>query len=66
MMIGSESRTWIRDEFRRLRTFFAAQHTNGSLAPAYLQDGGTPSPGVLGAMDDRAWHGFEDEFLKVQ
>jgi glycine cleavage system H protein len=66
MMIGAESRTWIRDEFRRLRNFFATQNTNGALQPAYLQDGGTPAAGVLGAMDERAWHGFEDEFLKVQ
>jgi glycine cleavage system H protein len=66
MMIGGESRTWIRGEFSRLRNFFAEQNTNGALQPAYLQDGGAPAAGALGAMDDRTWHGFEDAFLKVQ
>lgn len=66
MMIGGESRTWIRDEFRRLRNFFATQSTNGTLQPAFLQDGGTPAAGVLDTMDERVWHGFEEEFLKVQ
>ena len=66
MMIGDESRTWIREEFRRLRNFFATLSTNGAIQPAFLQDGGMPAAGVLGTMDDRAWQGFEQEFLKIQ
>ncbi len=65
MMLGSESRSWVRDEFGRLRNYFASLNTNGQLQPAYLQDGGAPAPGVLGTMDERAWRGFEQEFLQV-
>ena len=65
MMLGSESRSWVRGEFGRLRNYFASLSTDGRLQPAYLQDGGTPAAGVLGGMDDQAWQGFEQEFLQV-
>lgn len=66
MMLGNESRAWIRDEFRRLRNYFASLTTNGTLQPAFLQDGGAPIAGALDTMDEHAWHGLEQEFLQVQ
>lgn len=64
MLIGSESRVWIRNEFQRLRNFFAAMNTNGT--PAFMQDGGLPVTGVLGGMDTKVWQELENEFLQIQ
>jgi glycine cleavage system H protein len=66
MLIGSESRVWIRNEFQRLRNFFASLNTNGSAAPAFMHDGGLPVSGILGTMDGDTWQKLEHEFLEVQ
>ncbi len=64
LLLGEESRAWMSQEFRRLRDLLAG--TAAQLAPAVLQDGGAPVPGVLGQLDASAWKKFEDEFLKIQ
>jgi glycine cleavage system H protein len=66
MLIGSESRVWIRNEFQRLRNFFAALNTNGAATPAFMHDGGLPVSGILGTMDGDTWQKLEHEFLEVQ
>lgn len=66
MLLGNEARTWIRSEFRRLRELLVALATPGTMAPAYLQDGGLPTVGVLDSMDDKAWQTVEHEFLSIQ
>src|ERR1051326_1527691 len=66
MLIGGESQAWIRNEFRRLRDLFAGLGKNGSLEPAYLQDGGPPVAGVLRSMDDAIWQQLDREFLEIK
>ncbi|MGA2622916.1 MAG: glycine cleavage system protein H [Bacteroidota bacterium] len=66
MLLGNEARTWIRNEFRRLRELLIALATPGTVEPAFLQDGGLPTVGVLDNMDDEAWQTVEHEFLEIQ
>lgn len=44
MLLGSETREWIKEEFRRLRDVFADVMGQNAPTPAFLQDGGPPSP----------------------
>jgi glycine cleavage system H protein len=66
MLIGNETHAWIRNEFQRLRDFFAGMSKNGALEPAFLQDGGPPIAGVLRTMDDAVWQHLDHEFLQAQ
>ncbi|MCX6142538.1 MAG: hypothetical protein NTZ35_04890, partial [Ignavibacteriales bacterium] len=50
LMLGEETRSWIPEEFRRLRDVFAAVPVEGELVPALLQDGGPPVAGALKHM----------------
>jgi hypothetical protein len=63
LLLGNESRQWIRTEFQRLKDLLAG---GGSPRPAFLQEGGPPIAGVLNAMDENVWNRLDDEFLKVQ
>jgi len=64
MLLGDETRTWIQDEFARLRDVFAG--AGGALSPAMLQDGGPPMAGAMKEMDEAVWKRFESEFLSVE
>jgi len=66
MLLGEESRHWIAEEMRRLRDLLAGIGPAASLAPAVLQDGGSPAPGLLKHLDASAWKRFEAEFLSVE
>jgi hypothetical protein len=66
LMLGDETRSWIPQEFRRLRDVFAAVPTEGELVPALLQDGGPPVAGALKHMGPEVWDNFEEEFLQVR
>jgi glycine cleavage system H protein len=66
LLLGTETRQWMRDEFARLRDFFAGAMSSGDVAPAYLQDGGPPMAGIMKSMDDDVWQNFEHEFLTVE
>lgn len=66
LLLGEESRGWIRDEFARLRDLFAGVGDPGVLSPAMLQDGGPPVAGAMQEMDEQVWRRFEDEFLNVR
>ncbi len=65
MLIGKESRAWMYSEFGRLRDLLAGV-APGSLAPAALQDGGTPAPGLLKYLDKSRLQEFEEQFLQVR
>ena len=66
LLLGTETRTWIRHEFQRLKDLLAGLVRNGSVQPAFLQEGGPPIPGALKMMDDIVWQHIDNEFLKVQ
>ena len=66
MMLGEETRSWIPQEFRRLRDVFSTVPTEGELVPALLQDGGPPIAGALNHMAPEIWDNFEEEFLQVR
>ena len=66
LMLGDETRSWIPQEFRRLRDVFAAVPTEGELVPALLQDGGPPVACALKYMGPEVWGNFEEEFLQVR
>jgi glycine cleavage system H protein len=62
-LLGTETRSWMQNEMRRLRDFFAASVSSNGLAVA-LQDGGMPVSGALGEMDANAWNEFQQQFLQ--
>ena len=64
LLLGAETRTWMQNEMRRLRDFFAG--AEGNLVPAVLQDGGMPVDGVLQSMDNRVWEEFQEKFLQPE
>ena len=66
MLLGSETRVWMRQEFQRLKDLLAGMGRNGSPQPAFLQDGGQPIAGALDTMDDATWQQLDNEFLRVQ
>jgi glycine cleavage system H lipoate-binding protein len=66
LLLGEESRHWMADEFRRLRDMAAGLMSGPTLAPAVLQDGGAPAPGMLHHLDASGWKRFEAEFLQVR
>jgi glycine cleavage system H protein len=66
LLLGAESRTWIRQEFQRLKDILAGVGRNGSPQPAFLQDGGQPIAGALDTMDDSIWQQLDNEFLQVR
>jgi glycine cleavage system H protein len=63
LLLGEESRGWIREEFARLRDVFAGAGGDAALSPATLQDGGPPLAGSMAKMDGKVWEHFEREFL---
>jgi glycine cleavage system H protein len=65
LLLGTETREWMREEFGRLRDFFAGVGQNNEIAPALLQDGGPPMAGVMKSMDDSVWQNFEHQFLTI-
>ena len=66
MLLGEETRSWIAEEFRRLRDVFAGVSQHGELVPALLQDGGPPVAGAMKQMPESVWNRFEREFLEVR
>ena len=64
LLLGGESRSWMQQEFARLRDLFAG--AGGVLEPAMLQDGGPPVAGAMRLVDDEVWQRFDHEFLEVR
>ena len=65
MLIGTETKSWIGNEFQRLRDLFASMNRNDDLSHVFLQDGGAPIAGLLSTMDDAVWQQLDHEFLQV-
>ncbi len=65
MLIGTETRSWMSEEFGRLRDMLAGGAV-ARLAPAALQDGGAPAPGLLKHLDRGRLQEFEEQFLQVR
>ncbi|HUN65003.1 MAG TPA: hypothetical protein VMW43_02810 [Bacteroidota bacterium] len=66
LLLGTETQQWMRDEFARLRDFFAGATATAQLSPAYLQDGGAPVAGIMNDMNENVWRNFEEEFLTIE
>jgi glycine cleavage system H protein len=64
LLLGSETKRWMQEEFRRLRDFFAGLDQGTNVAPALLQDGGPPVAGIMSTMNEKVWSSFEEQFLK--
>jgi glycine cleavage system H protein len=65
MFLGGETKTWIAQEFQRLKDFLSSFKSDGVAAPVFMQDGGLPLPGSLHHMDDIVWKRFQNEFLEL-
>lgn len=61
--LGNSTRVWLKNETERLRDFFAHLSTP---VPAFMQDGGEMSRGVLNNLNSEQCKKFEDEFLRVE
>jgi glycine cleavage system H protein len=64
--LGSETRTWLRDETGKLRDFFAHMGSTPDMVPVMLQDGGIPANGVMNKMNPDQCRNFENQFLSVE
>ncbi len=65
LFLGTETRAWLSDEFRRMGDFLTGVGRRAGVEPALMQDGGLPIPGVMKNMNDADWNEFEHEFLNV-
>lgn len=65
LLIGGETRVWIRNEFQRLKDLLTSP-PGGAARPAFMQEGGPPISGVLNTLDEDTWRRLDEEFLKVQ
>ena len=64
--LGSETRTWLRDETGKLRDFFAHMTSSPEFAPVMMQDGGLPANGVMNKLNPEQCRNFENQFLSVE
>lgn len=64
--LGSETRTWLRDETGKLRDFFAHMTSSPEFAPVMMQDGGLPANGVMNNLNPEQCRNFENQFLSVE
>jgi glycine cleavage system H lipoate-binding protein len=67
LLPGKQYSEWIRDEFTRLKDFFAslAQKNNLVYAHVVLQDGGEISDHVLSELGPEVWEEFQNRFLDM-
>lgn len=63
MFVGSETRKWIREEYKRLRDILAGTRSP-ELQPVMMQDGGLPIEGSLDDMPSATWQQIDREFLQ--
>lgn len=64
LLLGNESRRWIRTEYQRLKDLLSGAVAGGP-APAFLQEGGPPVAGVLNDLGHEVWERLEAEFLAI-
>lgn len=61
--LGEDTKVWLKGEMGRLRDFFARL---AAPVPAFMQDGGELSKGVLNNLTSDQCRKFENEFLRVE
>ncbi len=65
LYMGDNYREWLRNEFTRLKDFFAASARLNSVVYAHitLQDGGELTDNVLANLEPEVWEDFQTKFL---
>lgn len=66
MLLGSETRTWMKKEYKHLRDILAGIGSDAQIQPALLQDGGFPMEGSLDRMPGEIWKHIDEEFLQTK
>ncbi len=66
MMMADSYKSWIKEEFSRIKDFLAAMMTPAQLGVQHivLQDGGELKTGFMLDMEPEIWEEFENRFLK--
>lgn len=66
MKDAGKYRTWLKDEFVRMRDFLASLMTYDQLMPAIvMQDGGEIVENVLSTLDPSEWEEFQTRFIDI-
>jgi len=67
MFMEGKFREWLKDEFTRLRDFFAnsAKLSSPEYAFAAMQDGGELRDNILSGLDPEVWEDFQTNFLNI-
>jgi len=65
LTMAEKYKTWIKDEFSRLKDFFATAVKAGTpeYALVVLQDGGTLSDSILADLGPEVWEDFQTKFI---
>jgi glycine cleavage system H lipoate-binding protein/ABC-type phosphate transport system substrate-binding protein len=65
LFMGEKYKEWLKDEFRRLKDFFAASVMSDKLVYEHiiLQDGGELSDNVLADLSPEVWENFQTSFI---
>jgi len=65
LLMGEKYKEWLKDEFIRLRDFFAASVMSDKLVYEHiiLQDGGELSDNVLADLSPEVWENFQTRFI---
>lgn len=65
LLMGNKYREWLKDEFTRLKDFFAASVKSNTVVYAHiiLQDGGELTDNVLADLEPEVWEDFQTKFI---
>jgi glycine cleavage system H lipoate-binding protein len=63
-LIGERAVAWTKEQYARIRGRLAAVATARSLGTV-MADGGEIPTGILGELDEQAWHAVQGEFLDL-
>jgi len=65
LFMGEKYRDWLKDEFARLKDFFAesVRSNSSSYAHIILQDGGELTDHVLADLEPEVWEDFQTKFI---
>ena len=63
-LIGERAAAWTKEQYARLRGRLAAVAMARSLGTV-MADGGEIPIGILGQLDEQAWHAVQGEFLDL-
>ncbi len=63
-LIGERAAAWTKEQYARLRGRLAGVAMARSLGTV-MADGGEIPTGILGQLDEQAWHAVQDEFLDL-